>query len=273
MVRLTLLLGLLLIAPALAQGPAPGHDTAADYATAYIGEQTDNASADPAAYAQSKATPSAIGHEVAHSAYMACWATYDATGTVAPGCEAYFTPPVAVDPQPEAADEGAVAETEEFAAEALTTAQDIVADPASTPEEAAGLVASAIAFVLGLLSGIGVGVAAAASATVAALLAGIMAIVDSIAAMGAALGTGLNLGLTGLQTASVAVMVGAASGAEAIGKSVVAAAAATVDFVAELGRSLFASAPESAAAPNTSLPSTAPVDDGGLLDSLTGLLD
>lgn len=88
---LVLLTLALLAAPAMAQpGPAPGYDSALDYAADHAAAEAENASADPVGFAGSKATASGLQNETSHAAYVACWAADDA-GVQHELCDPYYT--------------------------------------------------------------------------------------------------------------------------------------------------------------------------------------
>ena len=88
---LVVLLLTITYAAAAQPGPAPGYDSALEYAQDYASSQAENASADPVAYGQEHATEEALRNDTSHAVYMACWAADD-HGVQHDACDPYYTP-------------------------------------------------------------------------------------------------------------------------------------------------------------------------------------
>ena len=250
-----------LLAPAVCaqSGPAPGTDPLG-YAVAHAQGEAAAAQADPAGYAQGKATQQALENETAEALYIACWQAYDVLGdAVAETCAPWFTAPKDLG-APHGENATGNATLEEVAplidnatllANATAAAvEQVVADPASAPsvvEQLAGAVVgfagAVVDFLLGLVGsvvdGLGLGLDAVvglllgiADAIVDGLGLGIAASVDVLGALGGLLGSAAG----GLADGLVALATGLADGIVALGTGIVVgfrlAATGTADAVA-----------------------------------------
>lgn len=253
------------------RGPTPG-ETPATHAAAYAQAQAAAAAADPAGYAQQKATPEGVSGTVEEAGYTACWAAYDETEADLAPCDAYFTPPgkAARPSRPQAAAPEQVAEAEEQVGNLTAAAFDAVngtlADPASAPsqiQQAADAVLAFLAWVAGAVADL------------------VRSIVDGLAAAGAAALDGLRAAVDGLSAGFSAGVSAVGDGASAAGSAVSDAAGAVaqavgaaVDAVADAVTSLFGGAHASApAAPSVQAPVALPdADPAGLLDGVASRL-
>lgn len=287
--RWTVLIALLLLPLAAAQpGPAPGYESALDYADDYAQEKAGAAASDPEGFVGQHGSPEGLQNETSHSIWLACWAADDA-GVEAEPCDAYYTPRGEENPEQECecAPEN---ETEEFTAavENGTTSlqnatetfvNDTAADPANATEhgetfvkKALGAVTSvggaAVDFVKAIVKGaaacLGITLAAGAAAgsaigQVASLLVdtaamGTASLGDVATSAGSATSQGAQAAAEGLVTAVQAIGSGIATAASSIGQGLMDAAKATGRGVAAVGGAIADAA-------------------GAIKDAVTGLFD
>lgn len=240
-----LLLGLLLIASAAAQpGPAPGHGSASEYAIHYVEAQVQEASDDPVGYVEDHASQQAAEEEVAHAAYMGCWAADD-VGVEHEACDPYYTPRGRADPEqppepmpePPAPANDTLHATEDFVEEAHTIAEDVLADPTNP-----GHLERAAAAVTAFLQRVGGGVTAAVDDLLGGLESLGASMFAGIAGVGTAAATGLASGLgaigTGMQQLGAAIGAGAAAATSASLDGLAAAAKAVGGAATSLGATL-----------------------------------
>lgn len=227
-------------------GPPPGYTDPVVYAQDYATNQSAQASADPAGYAQSKATPEALGNESTHAAWLACWtAWYESGGQMVadPACSEFFTAPGVVN-APQEAHAELTEVTNSTGADALVGAvQDAVngtlQDPTSAVEQvqkvldavgafAMGLVKIILGIVGGVLGLLGLGGLAAASG-LGSILGGLLdGLLGGLKASGLGVQTAADASSSGLAAAAGAVV--AAAGA--VGSGLASAALAAVSGIA-----------------------------------------
>ena len=167
---LVLLTLALLAAPAMAQpGPAPGYDSALDYAADHVASEAEDASTDPVGFAASKTSAAALQNETSHTAYVACWAADDA-GVQHDVCDPYYTargqeppsqPPcecqentTAVQNDTQAFADATHNATLGYAGNATAFLNETIADPGNATSHASGFLNTTKHFVLDLMDDI-----------------------------------------------------------------------------------------------------------------------
>jgi hypothetical protein len=214
-------------------GPAPGQDPVG-YTASYAQDQATQATSDPVTYAQQKGSVEGASAEAAHTAWLACWAAWEKTGQLLPGCEAYFTPPQKA-PRPSAGgngeENGTAQDVQDTAAEVQNqTAQVVdavtaalngtVADPASAPSQIQ-MVLGAIGNFAGWLAG---RLLDAAGSVLGGLGIGIVAIGQALGLAAKAVAIGFNAGIAGIVTGAQASVTGIVAAVQELGSGLSVAA-------------------------------------------------
>ncbi|MHB8633635.1 MAG: hypothetical protein ACYDBQ_06680 [Thermoplasmatota archaeon] len=227
--RPLLTLALLLLVPLVAAsppGPVPGQDPVS-YATGYYGGMAAQATTDPTGFAQSTATPAAVGQQASNAGFIACWQLYDTTGTLAPGCDRFFTPPTKQGPTAAATAPNSTAVKNRTLALVNTTVaavQQIAKNPTQAPTVLEAVAGAVVAFVTWLTAGI-VAAAKAVAGGGAIMVNVLQAAAGLLGAAG--LGMGRLMAFLGLGALS-----GLGIGARFVGDAIAGAAVATVQGAA-----------------------------------------